>query len=52
MTMDEREIDAEDVRREHLEQVDARAHALYLGGVLVGASVLMLLLLVVLDILT
>jgi hypothetical protein len=43
------EITAEDVRREHMGDVNATAHRLYLGGVLAGASLLMLGLLVLLD---
>lgn len=47
--MNDRDLEAEDVRREHLDKVDARAHVLYLAGVLGGATLLMLLLLVILD---
>ena len=47
--MSERDLDAEDVRREHLKDVNARAHAVYLASVLLGSTLLMLGLLVVLD---
>jgi hypothetical protein len=47
--MSERDIDAEDVRREHMSNVNVRVHTLYLLGVIVGGTVLMLALLVVLE---
>jgi hypothetical protein len=45
----ERDIDAEQVRHEHMGSVDERAHVVYLVSVLGGATLLMLLLLVILD---
>jgi hypothetical protein len=47
--MSERDIDAQEVRREHITEVNATAHAAYLLLVLGGATVLMVLLLVLLD---
>jgi hypothetical protein len=47
--MSERDIDAQEVRREHMDEVNATAHAAYLLLVLGGATVLMILLLVLLD---
>jgi hypothetical protein len=47
--MSERDIDAEEVRREHMDEVNATAHAAYLLLVLGGATTLMMLLLVLLD---
>jgi hypothetical protein len=47
--MSDRDIDADEVRREHMADVDERAHVLYLLGVLGGAFLLMLVLLVALD---
>ena len=47
--MSERDIDVQEVRREHMAEVNATAHAAYLLLVLGGATVLMLLLLVLLD---
>ena len=49
--MSERDLDAEAVRREHMDDVNARAHVLYLVAVLGGAALVMLILLVLLDIL-
>jgi hypothetical protein len=46
------QVTAEDVREEHLDEVDGRTHLLYLAGVLVGAFLLMIALMVVLDSLT
>jgi hypothetical protein len=45
----DRDIDSEQVRREHMDDVNATAHAAYLLLVLGGATVLMVLLLVLLD---
>jgi hypothetical protein len=45
----ERDIDAEQVRREHMDEVSASAHAAYLLLVLGGATLLMVLLLLLLD---
>jgi hypothetical protein len=47
--MSDRDIDAEQVRHEHMDEVNATAHAAYLILVLGGATLLMLLLLVLLD---
>jgi hypothetical protein len=47
--MSERDIDVEDVRREHMDDVHVVGHVLYLAGVLIGGSLLMLGLLVLLD---
>jgi hypothetical protein len=47
--MSDRDIDAEQVRHEHMDDVDTKAHAAYLVLVLGGAAALMLLLLVLLD---
>jgi hypothetical protein len=47
--MSERDIDAEEVRRVHMDEVNATAHAAYLLLVLGGATALMMLLLVLLD---
>ena len=41
--MSERDIDIEDVRRDHLESVNIPAHWAYLVGVLGGGLVVMLL---------
>ena len=40
--MSEKDLTAEDVRSEHLGEVDRRAHWLFLFGVLVGGGLLML----------
>jgi hypothetical protein len=45
------DIDAEDVRREHMDDVNTRAHVLYLVSVLLGGTLAMLGLLVLLDLL-
>ena len=50
--MSDRDIDADRVRGEHMDDVNARAHVLYLAGVLGGATLLMLALLALLDALT
>ena len=47
--MNERQVDTEQVRREHLENVDQRVQWTYLIGVLGGSTLLMLLVLVLLD---
>jgi hypothetical protein len=47
--MSEQDLDAEDVRREHMDEVNTRAHLAYLVGVLGGATLLMLALLALLD---
>lgn len=44
--MGERDLTVEDVEREHLAQVDPRAHAVYVVAILVGGFALMLLLIV------
>jgi hypothetical protein len=49
--MSERDLDAEEVRRKHMDGVNARAHVLYLVAVLGGATLVMLMLLVLLDVL-
>jgi hypothetical protein len=46
---DEKTVDFDRVRREHLKEVQEPAHWAYLGGVLAGGLVLMLLLIGVLD---
>ena len=50
--MNELEITEEVVREERLANVDQRAHWVYLGGVLVGGVVLMLILIALLDAMT
>jgi hypothetical protein len=40
--MSERDVTADEVRQEHLNDVDERAHWLFLVAVLVGGSALML----------
>jgi hypothetical protein len=45
----DRHVDAEQVRREHMDAVDERHHVLYLAGVLGGATLLMVVLLLILD---
>jgi hypothetical protein len=45
----ELDVDAERVRAEHMDRVDPRAHLLYLVSVLLGATVLMVALLALLD---
>ena len=40
--MSEKDLSAEDVRAEHLGEVDQRAHWLFLVAVLVGSTLLML----------
>jgi hypothetical protein len=47
--MKERDIKAEDVRHEHMDDVDTRAHVVYLVSVLAGGFLVMLGLLVLLD---
>lgn len=47
--MNERQVDADQVRREHLENVDQRIQWAYLIAVLGGATALMLLVLILLD---
>jgi hypothetical protein len=47
--MSERDVGAEDVRREHMDNVNVVRHVLYLAGVLIGGSLLMLGLLALLD---
>jgi hypothetical protein len=42
--MSERDVTEEDVRKEHLAEVDARVQWAYLFAVLIGGTVLMLLL--------
>jgi hypothetical protein len=38
----ERDVTVEDIEREHLEEVDPRAHWAYLASVLLGGTLLML----------
>jgi hypothetical protein len=45
----ERELSVEDIRGEHLEEVNERAHWAYLFGVLVFGTVLMLAFIALLD---
>jgi hypothetical protein len=40
--MSEKDLTIEDIRQEHLQEVDERAHWLYLVAVLVGGTLLML----------
>jgi hypothetical protein len=40
--MSERDLSEEDVRQEHLGEVDQRAHWVFLFGVLLGGALLML----------
>ena len=47
--MSEREISADQVKREHLAEVDVRAHWLYLVSAIVGGTVAMILLIALLD---
>ena len=47
--MSERDRSAEEVRREHLAEVQAPVQALYLVGVIVGASVIVLTILLLLS---
>jgi len=47
--MSERDVSEDDIRDEHLSEVDQRAHWLLLFGVLVGGGVLMLALIAVLG---
>jgi hypothetical protein len=47
--MSERKTSAEQVREEHATAVSATRHVLYLAGVIGGAMVLMLILLVLLE---
>jgi hypothetical protein len=49
---DEKTVDLDQVRREHLKQVHQPAHWAYLGGVLAGGLVLMLLLIAMLDVMS
>ena len=47
--MSEKDLTADDIRTEHLGEVDQRAHWLFLLGVLVGGSALMLALIALLG---
>jgi hypothetical protein len=47
--MGERDLSAEEIRTEHLGEVNQRAHWLYLFGVLIGGSLLMVGLIALLD---
>ena len=47
--MSDKTITAEQVRDEHLNEVNQPLHWAYLGGVLIGALLLMILLMAVLD---
>jgi len=47
--MSERTVDADQVRVEHLAEVDARAHWLYLVGVMAGGTLLMLAIIAILG---
>jgi hypothetical protein len=40
--MSERDLTEDDIREEHLREVDQRAHWLFLVGVLVGGCILMI----------
>jgi hypothetical protein len=41
-TVPDRDVTVDDIEREHLDQVDPRAHWLYLAAVLGGGTLLML----------
>ena len=47
--MNDRTIDEEQIREEHLQEVNPTAHWAYLAGVLVGGTILMLALIVLLG---
>jgi hypothetical protein len=47
--MSDRHVSADDVQREHMDNVDRRAHVLYMVGVLGGAALVMLALMLLLD---
>lgn len=45
----ERDLTQDDIRAEHLQDVDQRVQALYIAGVILGGLVLMILLIAVLG---